>query len=67
MRRIVLSLVAVGALAAPAAASADPSPRACLGQTLKTEVGPGFGAGTAAEVQVVHPFGREEVRVLAKC
>jgi hypothetical protein len=67
MRRIVLVLVALGALAVPGAASADPSPRACLGQTLKTEVGPGFGAGTASEAQTRHPFGTEEVRGLAKC
>ena len=68
MRRICLVVITIGALAAPAAAGADPSPGACLGQTLKTEVGAAeFGQGTAAETQTVHPFGRNEVRVLAKC
>jgi hypothetical protein len=68
MRRICVAVVAIGALMAPAAAGADPSPRACLGQTLKTEAGTAdFGQGTAAETQTVHPFGRTEVRVLAQC
>ena len=68
MRRVVLALAAVTALAAAVPAAAEPSPRACLGQTLKTEVGTAeFGQGTAQEAVAAHPFGTNVVSGLAHC
>jgi hypothetical protein len=68
VRRIILAFVAIGAFAVPVAASADPSPRACLGQTLKTEVGTAaFGQGTAQEAVAARPFGTNVVSGLAHC
>jgi hypothetical protein len=67
MRRIVIALVVSGALGAPSAVSAA-SDRACLGQTLKTEVGTAeFGKGTAQEAQTTRPFGTNVVSPLAHC
>jgi hypothetical protein len=67
VRRTVLALAAISALTA-AAPAADPSPRACLGQTLKTEVGTAdFGQGTAQEAVASRPFGTNVVSGLAHC
>jgi hypothetical protein len=67
MRRIVIVLVVAGALGAPSAMAA-PSDRACLGQTLRTEVGTAeFGHGTAQEAQTTRPFGTNVVSPLAHC
>ena len=67
MRRTVLALViAMGALGATSASAA--SDRACLGQTLKSEVGTAdFGHGTAQEAQQVRPFGTFVAAPLAHC
>jgi hypothetical protein len=67
VRRIIIAAFTMGALAAASAASAA-SPRACLGQTLKTEVGTAeFGHGTANEAQTARPFGTNVVSPLAHC
>jgi len=67
MRRIVIAVVVSGALGVASAASAA-SPRACLGQTLKGEVGTAeFGQGTAQEAQAMQPFGTKVVCPLAHC
>jgi hypothetical protein len=68
VRRIILALAAITALTAAAPAGADPSPRACLGQTLKTEVGTAdFGQATAQEAVAARPFGTNVVSGLAHC
>ena len=65
MRRTILALVAMGALGAPFSASGA-SDRACLGQTLKTEVGTAdFGRSTAQGAQEARPFDTNAASPLA--
>jgi hypothetical protein len=67
MSRTILALVAKGRAGGAISASAA-SDRACLGQTLKTEVGTaGFGRSIAQEAQEARPFGTNVASPLAPC